>query len=477
MRFPSPRNTYNKLSNRTFNQSVAYLCKNRQALGQFGDIESFALRNEFGPLSATHSEKLLKGCEHHLLNLRNATTAELSSRSFFVGNTILDDVLFRNFTDSSKPHPVISALEEIRDAGVLHPGVYIFPLHSLGVIGGGILQSYTDASVSFFVNGIDIVVTPQTNSFSKSLSFIERATKQLGVTRKLPRDLLQHWYRSRSLKWIERNPLLVGKLHSFPGDYYENQLYIMTKIKTATACLLMLNAVQKHKASRAGFNLSSSRVNNWETLDIGHYLVLYPKPYKRILIGDCTPMNVAQATLAELSEVSAELDPRFWQHRTTMAMEIVDSLLAVEAGYLKHCIGIRRTGAKRQLFRKAFKSIEFYKRSCRHKDDSGEAIVCMAVAFEILLTDFYARGVTAKIVDRVKLLLKGTPGVRKFVESVSDLFSCRGEYLHSGYISNAVDIAICRMAYIYVLLKFSKGMHSVPRVTNEPARHVITHVV
>ena len=48
--------------------------------------------------------------------------------------------------------------------------------------------------------------------------------------------------------------------------------------------------------------------NNWETLDIKHYFLFYPRANSNLLTGDCIPMNLSRPTLAELSEVQAELD-------------------------------------------------------------------------------------------------------------------------------------------------------------------------
>ncbi len=399
--------------------------------------------------------------------------SELRSKNFFIGVSVLDEVLFQNFSKSTNKNPIIATLETIRDSGVLHPGVVVYPLHSLGIIGGGILQSYTQASVNFFIPKINIIVSPQTNSFKKSIDLINSAANQLGIKRKLPLDLIEHWHRSRLLKWIENNPLLVARIHSFPGSYYENQHFIINRLKTATTSLLMLNSFQKFTSTREGFLFSSSRTNNWETLDIRHYLLLYPKPYTRSLTGDCTPMNLNKATLAELSEVPAELDPKFWGRRTKISNEIIQMLLNIESGYYKYNYSRYRTGNHARIYRKMFKSIEFFRRSYRKKDDKGEAILNIAVAFEILLTDNFARGITGKIINRAKRLLKGTRGFRLFSTSVEELFKCRGEYVHTGFLVNPLSIETCQVAYIFTLLNFSKLLHNIPLRKKEPISHIL----
>jgi hypothetical protein len=190
----------------------------------------------------------------------------------------------------------------------------------------------------------------------------------------------------------------------------------------------MFNSFQNFVSQKEGYLLSSSRANNWETLDIKHYFVFYPKANSNLLAGDCVPMNLSRPTLAELSEVQAELDPKFWGRRHVIAQKITRTLLNVESGYNRYVIGGSKSKNRVAVYRKIYKSLEFLRRSYRKKDDPGEAVVNLAVAFEILLTDGYSRGVTTKINERVKKLLKGVRGVKKFRASVQKLFEYRGHY-------------------------------------------------
>jgi hypothetical protein len=430
MRFPSPRIIDEKIQSRDIKKSFDYLIRNRSALKEYKNIEDFALRDEEYTTKTNVDEKILKGCEYHLLKLRARLHTEFRSRNLFIGTSVLDEVLFQTFSKSKTDNPLIEALEVIRDAGVLHPGIVVYPLHSLGVIGGGLLRSYTQSSIEFFVPDIGLIVTPQTNSIENTYKFIERSAKTLGVNKKIPVDLLMHWRRSRPTKWLERNPLLVFRVHSFPGDYYENQFFISNKLRIYTTALLMLNSMQNFISSREGFLFSSSRTNNWETLDIKHYFVFYPKPYKKIMAGDCVPMNLRKSTLAELSEVPAELDPKFWRRRLPLSQLISESITNVEKGFYTYTMHPGKESNKGIVYRKILKSLEFFRKSYRKTDDTGEAVVNLAVAFEILLTDNYARGIAKRIVSRIEILLKGVKGVRKFKKSVGRLYEMRSEYVH-----------------------------------------------
>jgi hypothetical protein len=59
-------------------------------------------------------------------------------------------------------------------------------------------------------------------------------------------------------------------------------------------------------------------------------------------------------------------------------------------------------------------SLDWHRRSFSATARDSEAVIALAVAFETLLSDFYAAGVTEKIVARVGLCLKGNIAAPKY---------------------------------------------------------------
>jgi hypothetical protein len=166
MRFPAPKQVIKNLTGKKYRESYNYLLKHQQVLNQYKNIEDFILRDEEYTTKTETPAKILKGCEYHLLQIRNFLIRELRSRNFFLGISVLEEVLFQNFKLPNNHNPVISTLESIRDAGVLRAGFILYPLHSLGVIYGGLLHSYTKASMTFHVPDMDVIVTPRVLSAS-----------------------------------------------------------------------------------------------------------------------------------------------------------------------------------------------------------------------------------------------------------------------------------------------------------------------
>ena len=473
MRLPSKRDLKNKLLNRSTANSLSYLLQNQKTLSKYKDIEDFILRDEEWATQTNEDPRILKGCEHHLGQVRTRLANELWSRGFYLGLTVLDDLLFSCFAHINSKDPITDFVERLRDSGVLRPGFVLYPLHAFGMYGGGILKSYTSARAYFDLSDYGMLISPQSNSMNETNNFLEHARERLGIKKKLPYDLIEHWQRIPATKWLERNPLLVLRVHSFPGDYYENQFHLISKLKLATSLLCMLYALQPQPEDRKGLNLSSSISSNWETLDIKHYILFYPKPFRTELTGDCVPMNVGRASLAELSELPVQLDPKFWMQRISSYRAIKDALDKAERGFATHHLGNNRQSTATRVYRKVFRSLEFYKKSFRQRAEVGESAVDLAVAFEILLTDNYARGVHSRIIDRLSILLRGVRGTQRYRNSVAKLYDIRSSYVHSGDIDDSLDIATARAAFVYAFLAFSSRFSAIPKQANEPIREII----
>jgi hypothetical protein len=207
MRLPSGKTIADKLLSTKTKTSIDYLMQKRSVISKYKDTEDFVLREEEYTTKTNEDKKTLAACEHHLFEVRSRFANELWSRELFLGISVIDDLLFSAFAHTNEANPIQHALEIIRDSGVLEPGFVVYPLHSLGVLGAGLLRRST--RLQFHVPDYGLVVTPQTNSFKRTVSFLENAAGTLGVRKEIPRDLIEHWTRSRPTKWLERNPILL----------------------------------------------------------------------------------------------------------------------------------------------------------------------------------------------------------------------------------------------------------------------------
>lgn len=210
-------------------------------------------------------------------------------------------------------------------------------------------------------------------------------------------------------------------------------------------------------------------INNFQTLDIKHYIVLHASAAKkRVLDGDCVPMHLQPAALAEVSELGFDFDPGHWGRRTKAAGRIYEAVRRVHAGYLKNSVGSQRDATLGRLYRKLFDSLVYFRRSFHHSDDNWSNYVGLAVAFEMLVTDSYAPNVNERIVRRVRLLLRGTRGINIMVEAVDNLYKARGGIVHTGNTKTAVDLSLARQAFVHAFVVLAGRIATHPPSSQSP---------
>jgi hypothetical protein len=434
-------------------------------LRQFEGFDDFIFRGD------KVDARVAAALEHHLRKARAVLARTLWGQEVFLGIDVIDHLLYDVYAHTSGD-PIKQFFEVVAAEGLHRPGFVLYPLHSFGVLGFGFFRFFQNAEFHLMLADAGVALTAQTNSAEASLRFLNGARKSFGIRKRIPNDSVEHFARSRSLKWLERNPLLAVKVRSFTGSYYENQFVYILKLRMSTALIMMLSAMGK-QYDRDDFleRSSSARVNNRQTLDIRHYLVFETPPRKRSeLLAYCVPMNVARLQLADLSDLSADLDARAW--RSKRAIRRLDGIHAalrkIETGYLTHVvIGTKHRVAQR-VHRKLLDSIDYFRRAYSAGAKPSEAIVWLAVAFETLLTDHYAPQVNARIERRVNICLAGMTGARKYSRAVAELFEHRGAIVHQGRATGDLDLLTPRRAYILCLQHVASLLDHLPRESGSP---------
>ncbi len=451
---------------RTLADSASYVVSKSADLKKYQGIEHLVTAPD------DDQPKLRKAVEHHLRLLRAQLARELWGRQLFIGVSVLDDLLFRAVVEGAT-NPVLRTLELIRDNEMHHPGFVVFPVHSFGVLGAGFLHFFTNARIEFTASAFGLVLAPQTNSLKGTLALLERARTALGIRKEVPAPLVEHWYRSRSATWLTRNPLLIIRTQSFPGEYYENQSLLVSKLRQATTLVSMLATLQPRVDERNEDVWSSSAMNNLQTLDIRHYMVLFNSPgSRRQLSGDFVPMHLGAPALAEISDLGIELDPRHWRRRKKLADRINSAVNSVHSGYLHHSFGAKKERVHGRVYRKLFEATSFFRRSFHRSDMNWSAVVSLAVAFEMLLTDGYAPNVRTRVVRRTRRLLHGVAGMRSYTKAVDDLCGARGAIVHTGTTLQAVDLQRARRAFVYAFVAIAEALPNLSPTSQAPMKEL-----
>jgi hypothetical protein len=448
--------------------SLAYILEKRGELARWEDVEDLAL-DAFGDSPS----RLSGAIAHHLIEVRAALAAELYARQIFIGGSVLDDLLFFAARNSSTEDPLRAALEFLRDRRVNRPGLVLMPLHGFGILGAGFLHALTTRRVSVLRPEWGIAITPQTNKLSATIAWLERAREGLGVQKAIPAELVAHFHRSRA-EWLEINPLLAVPVVNIAGATYENQRLLMSRVRAATGLLALAASQQPDDDQDPTRRLSSSRTNNWETLDIHHYVVFSDNPAhsSRELEAHIVPLNLDREDVYELTDLDIQLDPRLRSRRLASFQRLEAAVRTVYEGYLRHSIGRGAGGTRGRVHRKVFDSLNYFRRSYRSGGGAWSNVLSLAIAFEMLLTDSSGRGMTDQIVRRVGIVLRGVPHVRGHERAVRELFSARGDIVHKGQ-EVTTDLRPARRAYAAVFSRVALGLPGVQPMWSEPIRMLV----
>jgi hypothetical protein len=405
--------------------------------------------------------------EHHFVVVRNVLLRDLWSRDFLFGRTTIEELLY-DAVRSGASNPVRHILQIIRKSGIHRPGLCVYPLHSIGIAGAGVFSAFTHSVVEITLRKAGIVFSPQTNGMTATKDFLQRAAHGFGVKQKLPFDLIDHYRRSRPTKWLERNPLLAVRITSFTGGYYENQAPLTIKLAFATTLLYMISVLERSMPSKEKYSwTSSSGINNWETLDIKHYMLLEAGIRRtRKMQCLCIPMNVDRLTLAQLSEVSANLHPVVWSKVRKKINRLTEALKTVEREYRESLYSGDENRVRNRVFNKLYDALLHFRNSFSRRRVQSESVVNSAIAFETLLMDSYAAPVEKHIHRRLRLVLRGIRGNRALLAAVSDMYDARSDIVHEGRARNDVDMVAIRTAFVNAFLHIAERL---PRLPNKSA--------
>jgi hypothetical protein len=444
---------------RLVSDSADWLAAQAATLNRWADLEDVAIA-AYDEVPDRHAKAVC----HHLMMVRAELARQLWGRHIFVGVSVLDELLFMTTKDGAAD-PVLATLEKLRDSRLDFQSLLIFPLQSYGVLAAGLLRPLRGDSTAFINAAQRFVLTPQTNDLSRTTKLINDLGPQLGVKKPIDHELIEHWRRSRGARWLADNPLLIAGVASVSGYYYENEFLLLGRVRAITAAIAMLATLQPRKEERTGMLFSSSQINNWETRDIRHYLLLSDTRGKR-LTGRAVPIH-KRRQIDSLSELAIELDPRYWGRRPQQEAEVYSAVDNLYGGYLRHSVGTNKEDALSRTHRKLFDAVDYFRRSHQGSDQDWGAVVSLATAFEMVLTDQFERGVTERLRRRVELLLRGVAGTRRYQASVVDVYGARSRIVHRGEVAD-LDLSTARKAFVLVFLSLMRRMSTLQPTQKQP---------
>jgi len=442
--------------------SVKYLLGKQSEIAAFHDAEDLAT-----------ADPEPKDLIHHICVLKLALIKTLWPEQLFIGSSILDELLFGALVDPNVTDPLEAVLKTIASTGVNEPGMIVYPLHSFGILGLGFLNWGSKVSPYIDLPEAGICITIQTNSIAGTTEFLEHARQAFGITQSVPANSIRH-HRDVSLEWLERNQLLAVKATAFSGYSYENQNLLTIKLEIATTLIFMLSVMEPSRDEEILRGSSSARTNNWQTLDINHYLVLERNPNPATeLNARRIPMNVKRTELINLCDLQVDLDPTHWVSKPPILAQLIASLEALEKGFTRLSVSSRENSVRARVHRKLFEALGFYRRSFHSQTERGEPAVLLATAFEMLLTDSYSSGVKARLLRRYELASSLQPDAAALASVVASLYERRSETVHQGKVDGELDLRLAQKAFAYAFIGVVNALDKLPVHSSEPMAEIL----
>ncbi|QKS54034.1 hypothetical protein HUE56_26475 (plasmid) [Azospirillum oryzae] len=455
-------------STKKLEKSERYLISKHNQLKQFGSVEDLATDESI------LSEKDREGILHNLLTVRSILAKALWKSGIFVGVSVLDEFVL---SAAQNGHADICGrvIQDLRSAGVERPGFVLYPLTEFGMEIPPLMTASSELeSMAVFLDA-NFAVTAQANGFDEALANLRKMATALGITAEIHRSDIEHYARGSNMKWLTRNPLMLVRLSSHTGDYYENQFIYTLKIRIAAAQVVMLHALSIDAGILVEKFQSSANVNNWETLDIRHYLVGEATHPEKPINLRRVPMNVAALELARLSDLAVTVSTRTLARSEVQKWKekLTPILRSVEVGYLRYVNLSSEEKIHIRVYRRLVTSIDWYRQSFGSRLKEAECIVALAVAFETLLTDYYAPGSAARIQRRVGICLSSHPNVEVYKSSVLTIYHARSEIVHTGDGGHETEIHRAQAAFAMCFCEVASRLDQLDRKMLDPIRELL----
>jgi hypothetical protein len=450
-RFPDPQALAAKIEeqelehNLRVSDAVAALGADHERIQGFETLEDLAAQayEETGQQPEGAAARLADA----MTRVRNAIADELWPRELFVAVEILDELLFEALRAKAED-PVFEVLRSLRDARVDATGLLVFGVHSIGLQGASLPDLLAGTGVEFGDPSWGVAITPQTNSLEDTIGFLDRAAKAFGVNGEIPQEMVEHWRRSRQAEWLERNPLIAVRVAEASGSYYGNEALLLTRLQAATVLVAMLASVQPGADPQRRSTLTTAVINNFETLDVHHYLVLSPGRSATTdaeLGGDFVPISRLRSDLVDMSMLGMDLDPAYWSEHREEADRVAGAVGTVYRGYLRRGFDRSQDDAAARQSRRQFESTVFFQRS--FTGSPWRDIITLSTAFELLLHGPSAGNTSKLIRGALKAISRGSERNR-YLDAFDQVSKARNEIMHQGTQRTQVDLPGAREAYV-----------------------------
>jgi hypothetical protein len=372
-------------------------------------------------------------------------------RNIYLSNDSIEDIIFDAILSKNAKNFVPFVESQIRKRGLTKDSIVIFPLHGFGILTDDFLTAKF-TSRKPYIKFDNTWILSQSNKYEDTVKQIKKYLKVNNYPyRKTFEDwLIAHYKDSRDLKWLENNHLLIFKFKFAQVSRYDPVRIILRKLDHLTTKLYFLSALyDKRNKKRRGWNTFTG--NNWETLDISHFLTITTinKKVKTECIGFVENLSL----VFEKTFMNVNL-PEFHSltSQQTKLFKSIDRLFDGIEKYSQHnsqsLLQYARLSRSLSFFRKAKKATTL-----------EDKIVFINTAFECLLLDNMENKKFKKMKSRIwKALSSTTKSRRNFI----DVIKQRNNIVHAGKSADkTTDLVDIFYIYCKLVLFLEKNISKI----------------
>lgn len=403
---------------KVFNNSLQRLTHKKDYFSGFNGIEDWIFREDEAVVNR-ESEYLLQIKEHVLRRYR--------SRDTYVSPAALDHIIFHAVSTCEAADAERAIHTAIAENGLNRTSVVVFPLHSFG---------FTYLGARVLVKGIrdlhfeydNFRLVPQSNSFPATkraiLDYVDAIC--LPNRAKLDAQLFDHFRRSRDLKWMERNPLMMIHFRFSQYENWDNVLYILEKLAFVTTKLYFIQALSPVDPEDGRY-FSTRNTNNFETLDIRHFLTISTR--RGGIAVNCLPVYVRRPWVFDYVHMNATISIKGkpdepWFDDALRAIDTVHrGFVAFQLQQQKADLKYYRLASALKYFRRSVKAVA-----------AEDRVINLNTAFEIMLLDHREMAKRHNILERTWRLFRSRTSLRRKIirERLGALINERNSIIHDG---------------------------------------------
>lgn len=412
--------------------SIQRFVRNKHVFSDFDSFEDWYLAAS--DLNEAGANKEVE----YLDTIKKYFDFQFKKNDFYISSSGLDQIIFHCVQNSAISNFINDVFNEVNLSNLAGKSVVIFPIHNFGFQFFGIKNFFNGSLTSLMYE--DFQISTQTNSIEKTNKLINSfCLKQTG--KQLIVEDLEHYYLSRNLKWLERNPLLLFSFNFSQLTPYENQAIILEKLSHITNQLYFVSVLRSDNSHLGGL-FSTKRTNNWETLDLKHFLTINgfnqsmlckPIHYKYDLLFNEMHLNID--LLASTKKIVK------WEKD---AIKCLDQIFVGNKNYLLS------GDSNFNIYHKISNSLRYFRKSVKAVNEEDK-IININIAIEALLLDNEPDKV-AQIFNRLNKSLKYYREKKEALKQVNIVIKERNNIVHNAqYNSTGIDFIMIYRMYCKVV--------------------------